>query len=142
MSHVKIYLHCVWGTKNRTPFLNGANLQPILQHIKENARDKSIHIDFLNGHKEHIHCLISLNSDQMLSKCIQLIKGESSYWINKQGLTSGRFEWADEYFAVSLSNSHVDRVREYIKNQEEHHRNKSWEEEYAEFLLEYGFGKV
>ncbi len=75
----------------------------------------------------------------MVSKCLQLIKGESSYWINKQRLTSGKFEWADEYFAVSVSDSQVNRVREYIRNQEIHHRNKSWEEEYQEFISNYGF---
>ncbi|WP_167619703.1 IS200/IS605 family transposase [Maribellus sediminis] len=139
MAYIKIYLHCVWGTKNRIPFITTRNKQTILNHIKENARDKSIHIDFINGHKEHIHCLISLKADQMVSKCLQLIKGESSYWINKQRLTSGKFEWADEYFAVAVSDSQVNRVREYIKNQEIHHRNKSWEEEYQEFISNYGF---
>ena len=53
---------------------------------------------------------------------MQMIKGESSYWINKNSLVRCKFEWADEYYGVSVSESHVVRVREYIKNQEEHHR--------------------
>jgi len=73
---------------------------------------------------------------------MQLVKGESSYWINKNNITRHDFEWADEYFAVSASESHMNKVREYIKNQEEHHRKKTWEEEYNEFIKKYGFKKL
>ena len=70
---------------------------------------------------------------------MQLIKGESSFWINKQQLTQSYFEWQDEYFAVSVSASAVDRVRDYIRNQEEHHTKKSFQQEYQEFIERYGF---
>jgi REP element-mobilizing transposase RayT len=68
---------------------------------------------------------------------MQLIKGESSFWINKNRITSTKFEWADEYFAVSVSESHVKRVRGYINNQEIHHRKMTWEEEYTKFIEKY-----
>ena len=84
MAYVRIWIHCVWGTKNRIAFLTKENKSAILNHIKENAHEKGIYIDFINGHQEHIHCIISMNADQMLSKSIQLIKGESSFWINKK----------------------------------------------------------
>ena len=132
----------MWGTKNRIPFINQSNKREIFNHIKENAISKGIYLDFINGDKEHIHCTISLNQDQTLSKVIQLIKGESSFWINKKKLVQGKFEWADEYFAVSVSESQINIVREYIKNQEEHHKKKTWEEEYNEFMEKYGFEKV
>ena len=96
MPYVRIWLHCVWGTKKRIPFLSVDNKWDILNHIKENAKIKGIYIDFINGHKEHIHCIISLKADETLSKTIQLIKGESSFWINKNGLLKSKFEWADE----------------------------------------------
>ena len=70
---------------------------------------------------------------------MQLIKGESSFWINKNKLTSAKFEWQDEYFAVSISQSVIDRVRNYIKNQEEHHNKKTFEHEYDELINIYGF---
>ena len=70
---------------------------------------------------------------------MQLIKGESSYWINKQNILKEKFEWQDEYFAVSVSESLVDRVRNYIKNQESHHAHKTWKDEYNEFIEKYGF---
>jgi len=142
MSYVRIWVHCVWGTKNKIPFLSIDNKWKILDHIKENAKKKAIYIDFINGYKEHIHCVISLKTDQTLSKNMQFIKGESSFWINKNGLTKGKFQWAEEYFAVSVSEAQVPKVRDYIKNQDEHHRRKTWEEEVDEFMQEYNFKKI
>lgn len=113
----------------------------VWNHIRDNAREKGIFIDFLNGYSEHCHCLVSLGVDQTIQKVMQLIKGESSYWINKSNLTQEKFEWQDEYFAVSVSESMVDRVREYIKNQEKHHTKKSFQQEYDEFIRKYGFEK-
>ncbi len=140
MPYIKVYIHFVWSTKNREPFLDTRELrQKVWHHIKENAKGKGIFIDFINGYQEHCHCLISLGSDQTIEKTMQLIKGESSFWINKNNLTKGKFGWQDEYFAVSVSESVIDRVREYIKNQEEHHSHKSFNEEYDEFIGRYGF---
>lgn len=72
---------------------------------------------------------------------MQLIKGESSFWINKNGMIKEKFEWQDEYFAVSVSESMIDKVRNYIKNQEEHHSQKTFQQEYEEFICKYGFEK-
>ncbi len=71
-----------------------------------------------------MHCLISLGPGQNIDKIMMLLKGESSYWINKNKLFHYKFEWQDEYFAVSVSESLVNRVRNYIKNQENHHKKK------------------
>jgi len=141
MPYVKNWLHCVWGTKNRVHFLLDGKKYEIIKHIRSNAGSKGIYIDFLNGYSEHLHCLLLLDCDQTLSKVMQLIKGESSYWINKNCIINGKFEWADEYYGVSVSESHVNRVREYIKNQEEHHRIKTWQEECNEFIAKYDFCK-
>ena len=143
MPFVKVYLHCVWSTKNRIPYLDSIELrQKVWNHIRENAIQKGIYIDFINGYSDHCHCLISLGEDQNIQKVIQLIKGESSFWINKNELTKEKFQWQEEYFAVSVSESILDKVREYIKNQEEHHKKKSFQEEYDEFILKYGFKMV
>jgi len=141
MPFVKNLLHCVWGTKDRTPFMSAGLKFEVINHIKTNAQAKGIYIDFINGYTEHLHCLLSLNPDQTLSKVMQLIKGESSFWINKNALTKYKFEWADEYFGVSVSESLLPKVRDYIRNQEEHHRVVTWAEEYDEFMRKYGFYK-
>ncbi len=139
MPFIKIWIHVVWATKNRKPFLEKDIRQQVFKHIKENGLAKGIHVDFVNGHIDHVHCLISLNTDQTISKLIQLLKGESSYWINKNKLVNNKFEWQDEYFAVSVSESGINRLREYIKNQETHHAKKNFQQEYDEFMLKYGF---
>ena len=70
---------------------------------------------------------------------MQLLKGESSFWINQQEMINSKFRWQDEYFAVSVSESQVDAVRKYIQNQEEHHKKKTFMDEYDEFVQKYGF---
>jgi putative transposase len=142
MAYVKIWLHCVWGTKSRINFLKDGIKGSVINHIKAHAKEKGVYIDIIDGHSDHLHCLISLNADQMLANVMQLIKGESSFWINKSHLIKSRFSWAKEYYAVSISDSHVPRVRNYIRNQERHHRRKTWETESDEFITRYGFERV
>ena len=139
MPFIKIWIHLVWATKNRAPLLTSDIRQQVFSHIRENAPKKNIHLDFVNGHIDHVHVLISLNQKQTIAEIMQLIKGESSFWINKNNLCKAKFEWQDEYFAVSVSESGINNVREYIKNQEEHHKKKNFEEEYDEFIKKYGF---
>jgi len=142
MPSVKVYIHFVWCTKNREPYLDSKELRlKMWQHIRENAKKKEIFIDFISGYSEHCHCLVSLGVDQTIKKIMQLIKGESSFWINQQKLTKLKFEWQDEYYGVSVSESHFDKVREYIKNQEEHHQKKTFHEELDNFIIKYGFEK-
>ena len=70
---------------------------------------------------------------------MQLIKGESSFWINKNRLCKTKFEWQDEYFAVSVSEAVLENVRAYIANQEKHHRGRSFDDEFEDFLKRAGF---
>ena len=134
MPYSKLLVHIVWATKNRSPFLKDDVRHLIQQHILSNAKKKEIFIEIINGHLNHMHCLISLGNDQKLSDVIRLIKGESSFWVNKQKLISERFCWQDEYYAISVSPSNRDIVINYIKNQEKHHRRVSLQEEYDEFI--------
>ena len=142
MSFVKVWIHFVWSTKNRRPFLTDDVRARVFRHIRENAREKGIFVDFIGCYTDHAHALVSLSVDQTISQIMQLIKGESSFWINKNKLCRSRkFEWQDEYFAVSVSERVVGNVRSYIKNQEHHHRHKTFEEEYREFMVKAGFQK-
>lgn len=117
-------IHAVWGTKNRHPFLRKEIRPALYDHILENAKTKRIFIDAMNGVEDHVHLLFGLNADLSIAKTIQLIKGESSFWINKQGLSKDKFEWADEYYAASVSESLLPTLRNYINTQEEHHRKE------------------
>ncbi len=139
MPFVKVWIHFVWSTKNRQPFLTDEIRPKVFGHIRENAKEKGIYLDFINGYVDHVHCLVSLGTDQTIEKIMQLIKGESSFWTNKNRLCKTKFEWQDEYFAVSVSESMLESARNYIANQVEHHRTKSFDEEFEGFMKRAGF---
>lgn len=142
MPFIKVYIHFVWSTKNRVPYLKTIDLRKAMwKHIKENAAKKDIFIDYVNGYNDHCHCLVSLGTEQTISKVMQLIKGESAFWFNNQNLILEKFQWQDEYFAVSVSESMIEKVRNYIKKQEVHHNKKSYQEEHNEMINKFGFQK-
>ena len=98
MSWVRVWIHLVFSTKNREALLNTKKLKfQVFQHIKKNAEEKNIWLDCVNGYDDHAHCLVSLGKDQTISKVAQLIKGESSFWINQNQLTENKFFWQDDY---------------------------------------------
>jgi putative transposase len=134
MSYTRIWFHVVWTTKRRRPLLSPSLRPKIFTHIRDHAHEKGIHLDVINGYCEHVHCLVALQPDQTISDVVQILKGESSFWINRNKLMSMMFAWQDKYFAVSVGESYVERVRSYIRNQEEHHRKKSFREEYLAFI--------
>jgi REP element-mobilizing transposase RayT len=113
----------------------------IFSHIREKAAEKGIYLDFINCYQEHVHLLISLNQTQTIAKIVHDLKGESSHWINQYHFSKFMFFWQEEYLAASISHSEVGKVRDYIKNQEEHHRIKTFSEEYDLFIKRYGFQK-
>ena len=143
MPFVKVYIHFVWSTQNREALLETKEIRDkVWFHIRENAKKKGIFVDFINGYSQHCHCLVSLGVDQTISKIMQLIKGESSFWINKEGLIKEKFEWQDEYYGVSVSESMIEKVRNYIKNQEIHHSTISYDDEINELISKHGFQKL
>lgn len=142
MPFIKNWIHLIFSTKNRCKLIS-AELKPkLIDHIRNNAESKNIYIDFINCVPDHIHILLSLKADQSLSKVVQLIKGESSFWINRNKLTPEKFEWQEEYIAHSVSESNVPTLRTYIKNQEQHHKKKTFAEEYNEFIKKFKFDKL
>ena len=144
MPFLNAYVHFVWTTKNRTPYLATPEIRlKVWWHILHNASEKGIFIDFVNGYSDHCHCLISLKPNQKIEDCMQLIKGESAHWINKSNLLMetdySHFGWQDEYYGVSVCPDDINRVREYIKNQEDHHKIHSLNDEFNEFINKNGF---
>jgi putative transposase len=139
MSYIKIMVHVVWGTKNREPVLISEKRKLLFDHILANAKTKGIYIDTLGGYTDHVHCLVSLGGDQTISKVVQLIKGESSFWANREKLITPKLIWAEDYFAASVSESSIENVRNYINTQEEHHKKVTFTDEYEKFIKSYGF---
>jgi REP element-mobilizing transposase RayT len=139
MSYTKIYIHAVWATKNRHPYFNSETKQKLIDHIHEYSKTKNIHIMLTNGFHDHLHCLLSLEPEQNIATVMNLLKGESSFWINKNKISKTHFSWQEEYFAVSIGESQLNSVYEYIANQENHHQKKSFQQEYDEFMKNYKF---
>jgi len=142
MSKIKILVHCVWTTKNRIPFLRDQIRETVISHIRENAKQKGIFIDHINGYYEHLHALISMGGIQSISEIMQKIKGESSFWINKNKLTRLKFEWQDDFYAVSIGMDQLENLREYIRNQVSHHKIASFENEINNLIEEYHLERI
>jgi putative transposase len=113
----------------------------VQNHIISNCKDKQIFLQEINGFTEHLHCLLSLGRTRTIANVLQLIKGESSNWINKNKFMPEHFSWQDDYYAVSVSELQVKRVIQYIRNQELHHAKKTFEQEVDEFMERYGWVK-
>jgi len=109
------------------------------RHLLKNANDKNIKVDCLNVQPDQVHLLINLPSDQKVDDIAKLLKGESSHWVNLENLIRGKFSWQRGYSAFSISPSHLPAVRPYIRDQDEHHRKKTFAEEFQTLLKKYGF---
>lgn len=143
MAQVRIWIHAVWATKRREPLMANKNKRiELFKHIKAYAKEKKIYLDFINGESDHVHVLISMACDQNIAQIMKLLKGESSHFANQQPMFEVDFDWADDYYAVSVSQSQVGAVRNYLKGQEVHHRNKTFEEECQLFMAKYGFVRL
>ena len=132
MSHTyyKIWIHLIWGTKDKQPLLKDEFRPLVFQHIREKAADiEGVRLDMINGVENHAHSLISLNPQYAISKIVNLLKGESSHWINSNDFLKVKFAWQRGFSAFSVSESAVAKIRNYIKNQEKHHRKLSFQEE-------------
>lgn len=138
-SFVRNYLHITWAVKNRVrTFQINAKLE-LKDLVIEKSNEMKSSVLAINVQPEHIHLLIDLPANLCLSDFVQKIKGSSSHWLNEQKLVQGKFSWQRGYGAFSVSASQLEVVKNYIRNQDEHHRRKSFEEEYNEWKRNYGF---
>ncbi len=138
-SYTQIFVHLVWSTKDRRRFVTNQLRPQLFHHFIEYCKLNNIYIDSLGIQPEHVHVLINLRSDQKVDDVVKLIKGESSHWINEENLIRPKFGWQRGYGAFSVSMSHLDAVRTYIRNQDEHHRKRSFMEEVQAILMKHGF---
>ena len=138
MPYIRVWVHFVWSTKNRIPYLSDPIRPIIFDHIRENAAKKNIFLDEVNGYVDHVHCLVSLKQTQTIAQVAKLLKGESSRWINQNQLCSTRMSWQKEYYVVSVGERGIKRLRKYIRNQEAHHRRQSFDREIQELEEKHG----
>jgi putative transposase len=137
-SYVSNLMHCTFSTKDRYPAIDSdleSRLWPYLGGIARENRMKALAI---GGTADHVHALLSLPGMMSFSKAVQLIKGGSSKWIHETVSNQKKFAWQEGYGAFSVSASQVPKTIAYINNQKEHHRKKSFHEEFLELLNKHG----
>jgi putative transposase len=137
-SYVSNLMHCTFSTKNRYPAIDSeleSRLWPYLGGIARENRMKALAI---GGTADHVHALLSLPGMMSFAKAVQLIKGGSSKWIHDTFPNQKQFAWQEGYGAFSVSASQVPKTTAYITNQKEHHRKKSFDEEFLELLKKHG----
>ena len=128
----------VWATLDREPMLEKPAATKLSAFLQEYAESKKIYlkINFVNA--DHCHLLLDLPTSSTIENVAQWFKGGSSHWVGEQRLVRGRFHWGRGYGVFSVSHSHLDRVCKYIANQEEHHRKRTFGEEYELFVRRHG----
>ncbi len=134
MSYVSSYHHCVFSTKERRPLITPAlrdRLWPFLGGIARQNKMKAVEI---GGVEDHVHILLSLPATMAIAKALQLIKGGSSKWVHDTFPEHRLFAWQEKYGAFSVSESRVDSIIHYIKEQKEHHRKMTFQEEFLRLL--------
>ena len=138
-SYNKIWIHAIWATKERAPLIKNASVeQKVYKYISEQLREQGCPVRIINGMPDHIHCLFLLSPQKSIAEVVKQIKGSSSHFINQNNLISEKFAWQTGYAAYSVSESNVEKVFEYIKNQKSHHHKKTFQQEYDAFLKLYG----
>ncbi len=136
-TYTQIHLQLVFAVKYRAALIEKSWEDELYQYISGIIREQKHKLLIINGVADHIHILIGFKPHQALSALMQDIKGSSSKWINERDLSRKKFSWQEGYGAFSYSNSHLNNVINYIKNQEDHHHKISFIDEYKTFLKEY-----
>jgi len=137
-TYTSINIHCVFSTKNREPLIVGELKERLWAFMGGIARENGMTARAIGGVADHVHLLISMPTTLPIAKAVQLIKGGSSTWVHQNFPQARNFAWQEGYGAFSVSISHLPETIAYIANQKEHHRTKSFQEEYLAFLTKHG----
>ncbi|HKR02388.1 MAG TPA: IS200/IS605 family transposase, partial [Pyrinomonadaceae bacterium] len=137
-SYISCLLHCVFSTRQRQKIIPPdlqQRLWPFIGGIAHENRMKALAV---GGTEDHIHVLLSLPATLPPAKAIQLIKAGSSKWVHESFPAHRNFAWQEGYGAFSVGLSQIETTIAYIRNQKEHHRKKTFEEEFLAFLEKHG----
>jgi REP element-mobilizing transposase RayT len=136
-TYTQIHIQVVFAVQNRECIIGKVWADELYKYISGIINNNQHKVLAINGMPDHVHILIGMRPTQALSALMQDIKGDSSKWINQKGFVNGKFSWQEGYGAFSYSKSHVNALIDYIKNQEKHHRKKTFIEEYDELLKKF-----
>ena len=133
-TYTQINVQTVFAVKGRENFLTSDFRTKLFEYITGILRNNKQFPLAINGYKDHVHIFFELNPDSSLSHVLEVVKSNSSKWINFNRLVMGRFEWQRGYSGFTYSRSQRNNVIQYIMNQENHHKSQTFKEEYLEIL--------
>jgi len=136
-TYTQLYIHCVFAVKYRAAVISSEWEERLHKYITGIAQNNGHKLLAINSVSDHVHLLIGLSPAQSISEIMRLVKGDSSEFINKNGLTKTKFQWQEGYGAFSNSHSQIDAVVKYIINQKHHHQKKNFHQEYLDMLKDY-----
>ena len=136
-SYSRVWLHLVWATLERRPLITTSAAVKLSGYLTQYAAEKGIYMRINYVNPEHVHALIDLPTNLCIEDAMQLLKGGSSHWINENNLLADKFGWGRGYGVFSASHSGVREVSNYVANQVEHHRKRSFAEELRRFVARY-----
>ena len=134
----RLWTHLIFSTKDRFPFLSNQQIRRDMQaYLSTVLRSNDCETLVVNGTVDHVHALFTLSRKHSIASVVKEIKRTSSGWVKGVSPAMRKFHWQSGYGAFSVSQSHVGRVCQYIENQERHHRRRTFQDEYREFLRKY-----
>jgi putative transposase len=136
-TYTQLYTHIVFAVKGRTNLISKYWRSNLYQYITGIVKNKSEKLMVIGGVSDHVHILLSTKPDCKMSDLVRDIKANSSRWINENMLVKGKFEWQRGFGAFSVCPANLNIIIAYIQNQEEHHKQTTFREEYLEFLETY-----
>lgn len=136
-TYTQLYFHVVFAVKGRGNLIAKKWKDELYKYITGIISNKNQKLMIINGMPNHIHLLIGTKPNCNLSDLVRDIKSNSTKWINEKQFINGKFTWQTGFGAFTVSQSQLSKITVYIKNQEEHHKVKSFKEEYIDFLKAY-----
>ncbi|MBA3722742.1 MAG: IS200/IS605 family transposase [Parachlamydiaceae bacterium] len=133
-TYTKIYYHLVWSTKKRQPLIQPSFQIRLYNYMGGIVKHLGANLINIGGMNDHVHLLIFTPPDILLADIVRQVKSRSTKWINKEIPQDARFAWQDGYGGFSVSFSQLEIINNYIKNQEQHHKTMSFQDEYLTFL--------
>lgn len=136
-TYTQLYVHVIFAVKGRSNIISNEWEEKLYMYITGIVTNKNQKLLMINGMPDHLHILIGLNPNCALSDLVRDIKSNSSKWINENKFVMGKFEWQTGFGAYTVGQSQLKTVVNYIVNQKEHHKKKTFRDEYIEFLNAY-----
>ncbi|MGY3215012.1 IS200/IS605 family transposase [Mucilaginibacter sp. HD30] len=136
-TYTQLYIHFIFAVKYREALIKSDWEERLHKYITGIIQNNGHKLLAINSATDHTHIFIGLTPKQSISELMRLVKGDSSEFINKEKLTTRKFQWQEGYGAFSNSRSQIDGVVKYILNQKEHHAKRSFKDEYLDILKDY-----